>query len=67
MPKHKTRKSVKKRVRVTKTGKVMCTGMGRRHLNSHMTRDSVRNHGKKRAMAKGDALRALRLLGKARP
>jgi len=34
MPKQKTRKSVKKRFKVTKTGKVIRRGAGGRHLNA---------------------------------
>ena len=35
--KNKTNKSVKKRVRVTATGKLKYAKVGRRHLNAHMT------------------------------
>ena len=35
--KNKTNKSVKKRVRVTGTGKLKYAKVGRRHLNAHMT------------------------------
>jgi large subunit ribosomal protein L35 len=34
--KNKTNKSVKKRVRVTGTGKLKYNKVGRRHLNAHM-------------------------------
>ncbi len=35
--KNKTNKSVKKRVKVTGTGKLKYSKVGRRHLNAHMT------------------------------
>src|SRR5690606_2379598 len=35
--KNKTNKSVKKRVKVTGSGKIKYTKVGRRHLNAHMT------------------------------
>jgi large subunit ribosomal protein L35 len=35
--KNKTNKSVKKRIKVTATGKLKYTKVGRRHLNAHMT------------------------------
>jgi large subunit ribosomal protein L35 len=35
--KNKTNKSVKKRLKVTATGKLKYAKVGRRHLNAHMT------------------------------
>ena len=35
--KNKTNKSVKKRIRVTGTGKLKMSAPGKRHLNAHMT------------------------------
>ncbi|MBX9580634.1 MAG: 50S ribosomal protein L35 [Gemmataceae bacterium] len=35
--KNKTNKSVKKRIKVTGTGKLRYAKVGRRHLNAHMT------------------------------
>jgi large subunit ribosomal protein L35 len=35
--KNKTNKSVKKRIKVTGTGKLKHAKVGRRHLNAHMT------------------------------
>jgi large subunit ribosomal protein L35 len=40
--KNKTNKSVKKRVRVTATGKLKYGKVGRRHLNAHMTAKRTR-------------------------
>ena len=49
MAKHnKTNKSVKKRFRVTGTGKLKHGKCGKRHLNAHFTakrRRQLRNHG----------------------
>ena len=41
--KNKTNKSVKKRVRVTATGKLKYGKVGRRHLNAHMSTKRKRN------------------------
>lgn len=46
--KNKTNKSVKKRVKVTGTGKLKYAKVGRRHLNAHMTakrKRQLRNPG----------------------
>jgi large subunit ribosomal protein L35 len=40
--KNKTNKSVKKRIRVTGTGKLKYAKVGRRHLNAHMTAKRTR-------------------------
>lgn len=40
--KNKTNKSVKKRVKVTGTGKLKYGKVGRRHLNAHMTAKRTR-------------------------
>ncbi len=49
MPKHrKTNKSVKKRMKVTGTGKIKYHKCGKRHLNAHFTakrRRQLRNAG----------------------
>lgn len=42
MPKLKTNRSVAKRVRVTKTGKILRNKQGRRHLLSHKTSKTKR-------------------------
>jgi large subunit ribosomal protein L35 len=67
MPKHKTKKSVKKRIRVSKTGKVMRSRAGRRHLNSSHDRKTIRNLNRKVSCAPGDAKKMLRMLGNIRP
>jgi len=46
--KNKTNKSVKKRIKVTGTGKLKYSKVGRRHLNAHMTpkrKRQLRNAG----------------------
>jgi large subunit ribosomal protein L35 len=40
--KNKTNKSVKKRIKVTATGKLKHAKVGRRHLNAHMTAKRTR-------------------------
>jgi len=63
MPKLKTRKSISKRVKVTKKGKVLKSKAGRRHLLSGKTTKNKRDMRKKNLAAKGDA----RVLKKALP
>ncbi len=41
--KNKTNKSVKKRIKVTATGKLKYAKVGRRHLNAHMNAKRKRN------------------------
>ncbi len=67
MPKMKTKKSVKKRVSISKSGKVMTKSAGRRHLNSKHSRKRLRNLKAKKALAIGDARKLLLQLGNARP
>lgn len=47
MPKLKTKKSLTKRMRVTKNGKVLRSKSGRRHLLSHKSGHSKRSMRKK--------------------
>jgi large subunit ribosomal protein L35 len=47
--KNKTNKSVKKRIKVTATGKLKHGKVGRRHLNAHMT-------GKRKRQLRKDAV-----------
>lgn len=65
--KHKTKKSVKKRVTVSKSGKVMHSKTGRRHLNSKHSRKRMRKLARKAACAPGDAKKLLAQLGGIRP
>ena len=66
MPKQKTRKSVVKRFRVTKTGKVMRRRSFARHLNEK--KSSSRKRALKRTVQtkKGYAKRIKKALGKGR-
>jgi large subunit ribosomal protein L35 len=63
MPKQKTNKSVKKRVKVTKTGKVLLNRAGRGHLLSKKSSKRRRQMRKKRVAAKPDAIRLKKMLG----
>ncbi len=63
MPKLKTRKSISKRVKVTKKKKVLRSKAGRRHLLSDKTTKRKRTLRKKSVVAKGDA----RVMKKALP
>jgi len=47
MPKMKTHKGFKSRIRVTPTGKIMRTQCGVRHLLTHRSPKRLRNLGKK--------------------
>jgi len=60
MPKQKTRKGVSKRVRVTKTGKVMRRKAGRRHLLSSKSRKRKRQLRKSVVVAAVDSARVKR-------
>ena len=52
MPKLKTKKSLAKRVKVTKTGKVLYSKAGRRHLTGHKSSKRKRQLRKKAIMSK---------------
>ena len=54
MPKLKTRKSVAKRVKITKNKKALRSKAGRRHLMSCKTTKRKRNLRRKVTMTKGD-------------
>jgi ribosomal protein L35 len=64
MPKMKTRKSVVKRFRVTKTGKVMRRQSFRRHLNAKKTAKRKRALSKVVQVKKSFANRIKKALGK---
>ena len=63
MPKQKTNKAVKKRVKVTKNGKVLLNRAGKGHLLSKKNSKRRRHLRKKRVAAKMDADRLKRMLG----
>ena len=51
MPKMKTKSSVKKRFKITATGKVMRYGAGKRHLNAHKSSKHKRRLGQTKAVS----------------
>ena len=63
MPKMKTNKSVKKRFRVTGTGKIKRNKCGKRHLNAHMTGKRKRHLGKPGIVTGVVAAKYIRALG----
>jgi large subunit ribosomal protein L35 len=63
MPKPKTKKSVKKRVKVTKTGKVMFHRAGKGHLLSKKSAKRRRKLRKKKVAHHADAERLKKMLG----
>src|SRR5207302_9401920 len=63
MPKPKTNKSVKKRIKVTKTGKVLLNRAGKGHLLSKKSAKRRRQLRKKRVAFKADATRLKKMLG----
>lgn len=67
MSKLKTKKAVKKRVRISKNGKVIRNKAGRRHLNSHQRGKTGRNLARKATCTPGDAKKIVRMLGNTRP
>ena len=62
MPKLKTIKSVAKRVRVTKTGKVMKKKAGRDHFNARETGKVTRNKRKPTILSKSHAKNVKRFI-----
>ncbi len=63
MPKMKTRKGFAKRIRVTKTGKLMRASAWKSHLLEHKSEKRKRNFAKKQAVAKADRKEVRRALG----
>ena len=63
MPKHKTNKAVKKRVKVTKNGKVLLNRAGKGHLLSKKSAKRRRQMRKKRVAFKADAIKLKKMLG----
>jgi len=64
MPKQKTHKATKKRVKVTATGKVMVQPTGARHMMSGKSGKSRRHMRRARPLKSTDRARAARSLGK---
>lgn len=61
MPKMKTHKGAKKRVKVTASGKVVAMKTGKRHLNWHKSGKTLRQKGRKFVLSEAEAAR-IRLL-----
>ena len=64
MPKMKTHSGAKKRFKITGSGKVMHRKAGKMHLNEHKPSTRTRRLSGEAEMAKGDAAKAKKLLGK---
>lgn len=64
MPKHKTNRSVRKRVKMTKSGKVRRNKAFRRHLLAGRSRKRKRNLRRHGFVSPGERRSYLRLLGK---
>ena len=62
MPKMKTHKGAKGRVKVSARGKVLASRPGKRHLNWHKSGKKIRTKGKKFVLAEGEARRIRELL-----
>ncbi len=65
MPKMKTHKGLRKRIRITAKGKVKHRRAGSGHLLSHKTGDRLRSLRKPRFATKGVAKRILRFVPEA--
>ncbi|MDY2941185.1 MAG: 50S ribosomal protein L35 [Varibaculum sp.] len=64
MPKMKTHSGTKKRFRKTGSGKIMREQAGKRHLLEHKSSRLTRRLGRDQVVAKADAKRVEKLLGK---
>jgi len=62
MPKLKTNRSAKKRLRITKSGKVKHFKAGRRHLLTHKSSKRKRRLGKAGFIAKGECASIYKML-----
>ena len=54
MPKMKTHKMAKRRIKITGTGKVMAFKSGKRHQNTGKSGDEIRGKGKGFVLAKSE-------------
>ena len=63
MPKQKTRKSVLKRFKVTKKGKVICRHAEGRHLQSKKSKKRQRRHKKTKILKGKIAKKIKKILG----
>ncbi len=63
MPKIKTRKAFAKRIRVTKTGKLMRVAAWQSHLLEHKSKKRKRNYENEQAVSPSDRKEVRRALG----
>jgi large subunit ribosomal protein L35 len=63
VPKLKTRKGIAKRVRVTRTGKLMRASAWKSHLLEHKSKKRKRNYENKQPVSKADSKTVRRALG----
>ena len=63
MPKMKTRKGFAKRIRVTKTGKLMRASAWKSHLLEHKSQKRKRTYAKQQPVAKADRKEVRRAMG----
>ena len=63
MPKIKTRKGISKRIRVTRTGKLVRAHAWKSHLLEHKSAERKRNYRSAAAVAKADRKQVRRALG----
>ena len=63
MPKLKTRKGIAKRIRVTKTGKLMRSSAWKSHLLEHKSKKRKRNYHNAQEVHHGDRKTVRRALG----
>ena len=63
MPKQKTRKSVQKRFKITKTGKVMRRGACGRHLNAKKSKKRLRRQKVPKQITGRIAIKIKKVLG----
>ncbi len=63
MPKMKTRKGFAKRIRVTKTGKLMRASAWKSHMLEHKSKKRKRTYAKKQPVSEADRKEVRRALG----
>lgn len=62
MPKMKSHKAARRRVKVTATGKVVARKTGKRHLNWHKSGKSIRQKGRPFTLPEAEAQKIRNLL-----
>jgi len=64
MPKNKTHSGIKKRIKVTGTGKLLFQRAGKRHLLEHKSSTLTRRLSGTEEVSKADTARVKRMLGR---